>query len=37
MLMMGRNVCLSWLVMCVLSKDECMMSLYPLDVEEDVC
>ncbi len=35
-LMMGRNVSLSGLVMCVLSKDECMV-LHPLDVEEDVC
>lgn len=36
-LVMGRNVCLSGVVMCVLSKDECMMGLHPLDVEEDVC
>jgi hypothetical protein len=36
-LMMGRNLCLSGLVMFVLSKDECMMDLNLLDVEEDIC
>jgi hypothetical protein len=36
-LMMSRNLCLSGLVMFVLSKDECMMDLNLLDVEEDIC